>query len=85
MAEQLSFKVALQCRNIVFRQSTLPDLNTDLGHIVNYRHKIGIRMVHGNAAARADIAVKAAVRLFEKLAPHIRFHEQRILRAPVVV
>ncbi|CDB44271.1 unknown [Firmicutes bacterium CAG:240] len=82
---ELSFKVALQCRNIVLRKRALPYLNADLGHIVNYRHKIGIRMVHGNAAARADIAVKAAVRLFEKLAPHIRLHEQRILRAPVVV
>ena len=82
---ELSFKVALQGRNIVFRQSTLPDLNADLGHIVNYRHKIRVGMVHGNAAARADIAVKAAVRLLEKLAPHIRLHEQRILRTPVVV
>ena len=83
--DELSVKMALQCRDIVFRQGALPDLNADLGHIVNYRHKIRVGMVHGNAAARADIAVKAAVRLLEEFAPHIRLHKQRILRAPVVV
>ena len=42
-------------------------------------------MVDGDDAARADIAVKAAVRLFEEFPPHLRLHEQGVFRAPVVV
>ena len=42
-------------------------------------------MVDGDDAARADIAVKAAVRLFEEFPPHLRLHEQGVFCAPVVV
>ena len=61
------------------------DLNADLGHVVHDRHKIGVRVVDGNDAARTDVAIKPAVRLLEEFPPHLRLHEQSVLGAPVVV
>ena len=75
----------LQRGDVVFRQDALPDLNADLGHIIHDRHEIGVGVVDGDDAARADVAVKAAVRLFEEFPPHLRLHEQGVFRAPVVV
>ena len=42
-------------------------------------------MVDGDAAPGADVPVEPAVRLLEKLPPHLRLHEQGVLGAPVVV
>ena len=80
-----AIEMLLQRGDVVFRQDALPDLNADLGHIIHDRHEIGVGVVDGDDAARADIAVKAAVRLFEEFPPHLRLHEQGVFRAPVVV
>ena len=47
--------------------------------------KVRVGVVDGDAAAGADIAIKAAVWLFEERAPHVRLHEKRRFCAPVVV
>ena len=78
-------QMPLQGGNVVLRQDALPDLDADLGHVVHDRDEVGIGMVDGDHAARADIAVKPAVRLLEEFAPHLRAHEQCVLRPPVVV
>ena len=80
-----AIEMPLQRGDVVFRQDALPDLNADLGHIIHDRHEIGVGMVDGDDAARADVAIKAAVRLFEEFPPHLRLHEQGVFRAPVVV
>ena len=33
-------QVPLECRDVVFRERALPDLDTDLRHIVHYRDKV---------------------------------------------
>ena len=78
-------EMPLQRGDVVFRQDALPDLNADLGHIIHDRHEIGVGMVDGDDTARADVAIKAAVRLFEEFPPHLRLHEQGVFRAPVVM
>ena len=75
----------LQGRNIVFRQNALPDLNADLGHVVHDGHEIGVRVVDGDDAARADVAIEPAVWFLEEFPPHLGLHEQGIFCAPVVV
>ena len=42
-------------------------------------------MVDGDAAPGPDVPIEPAVRLLEKLPPHLRLHEQGVLGAPVVV
>ena len=42
-------------------------------------------MVDRDDAARADVAIKPAVRLLEKFPPHLGLHEQGVFCAPVVV
>ena len=63
----------------------LPDLNADLGHVVHDGDEVRVGVVDGDDAARADVAIKAAVGLLEKLAPHVGLHKEGIFRAPVIV
>ena len=77
--------MALEGGNVVFRQCTLPDLNADLGHVVHDGDEVRVGVVDGDDAARADVAIKAAVGLLEKLAPHVGLHKEGVFRAPVIV
>ena len=80
-----SVLLPLQSRDVVLRQHTLPHLNAYLRHVLHNGRQIGVRVVDGDDAPGANIAVKPTVRLLEKFPPHVRVHEQRVLGAPVVV
>ena len=77
--------MVLEGGDIVLRQHALPDLDADLGHVVHNRDEVRVGMVDGDDAARADVAVEAAVGLLEELAPHLGLHKEGVFRAPVIV
>ena len=83
--DELALELRLKRGNVVLRQRALPDLNAYLRHVLDDGDKIGVGVVDGDAAARADIAVESAIRLLEKFAPHFGLHEHRVFRAPVVM
>ena len=83
--DHFALQTFLKSRDVILRKGSLPYLYTDLGHVLDYRDEVGIRVVDGYDAARADVLVELPVRLLEELAPHVRLHEEGILGSPVIM
>ena len=80
-----SVQVTLKRGNVVFRECSLPHLNSNFSHIIYNGNQIGVCVVNCNNASGANIAIKTAVWLFQKFPPHLWLHKQGVFCAPIVM